>query len=217
MPWQLVRQSLPLGLADAVVVVDGAGAGDSQVGAGPGRVAGFPAEAERGLQSAAHRRLTVQALVVRDLRCPALVRVQGQERELVRDRMLVAGTSAREIDRRCSREPDRTSERVPDRVRRHCPAINREPDREPDRDRELALGKALPIDPVGRRSITTATRSTSTVITGWLLITAALASHSSQLGCRDWEPETLACQIKELDCRTAWRIGPSHCKIGRAV
>ena len=202
MPWQLVRQSLPLGLADAVVVVDGAGAG-------------FPAEAERGLQSAAHRRLTVQALVVvvRDLRCPALVRVQGQERELVRDRMLVAGTSAREIDRRCSREPDRTSERVPDRVRRHCPAINREP----DRDRELALGKALPIDPVGRRSITTATRSTSTVITGLVLITAALASRSSQLGCRDWEPETLACQIKELDCRTAWRIGPSHCKIGRAV
>ena len=185
----------------------------------PGQVAGFLVEAEvvPGRRSAAHRRLTVRAaaavVVVRDLRCQALVPVRERERELVRDRMSVVGTAARVIDRRCSPEPDRTSERVPDRVRRHCPAINRGP----DRGRELALDKALPIDPVGRRSITTATRSTSTVITGSVLITAALASHSSQLGCQDWESEARACRIKELDCRTTWRTAPSHSKIGRVI
>ncbi len=216
-------------LADAVVGAEADGVEavvDSQVGVAVlDRVAGFlveaEAEVERGHQLAAHRRLIVRAaavvlVAVRDLRCQALVPVPERGWELVRDQTMVMETAALVIGHRCSREPDRTSEQVLDRVHRPCLAISREP----GRDRELALGKALPIDPVGRRLITTATRSistTSTVIIGSVLITAALVFHSSQLGCQDWGRQVRACRIKELGCRTTWRTDPSRSRIGRVI
>ena len=185
-----------------VAVVDSAERHDRAVGL---VVVVVAAEQQRDHRWAARRRLIVRAvaevvLVVarRDRRLRRLGQMAAEA--------LVVQTLATEVGQRLNQGIDRELEMelAPARDRPRCRALDREPDKELVRGRELAIVRQV------------ATQSTIVRRAGTRSTTTESASLNHRRDCRDLEVVLLdrGCRIKEPVCRTKWRTVRNRWRIG---